>query len=536
MADILFCAVYILVFTFIIARSPFFRLPHFKSIHTLLVFYLKLAFGVVLWYIYAHHYKNRITSDIFKYFDDSKVIYHTLHTNFSDFLKLITGVDDSNPAIKNYYLQMNSWLNSHDSTLYNNSHFIIRLNAVFMLLSGGHYGVHVIFVCFLSLTGLTYIYKSFYSYLQDKPMSLFAAVFLFPSVLLWGSGVLKEGLVLLGLGMAIYYFENLINKRGNTLKNTLLILFGILLVFENKGYVLICILPCFIAEYLISTFNYAKKHPLIAYAFASVIYLGIGLNLGRLSERFNAIRMISIKQREFNDINRGGIYLSGKEDSNLLAYLPIKDTAAIHPSDKYADSLLRNAGMQYLSCTSFCNLEKTSHHSAYFTIQKGLPYIHVGRKKPDTSYITGNDSTLYCMYFYNEPAKSAIKIAPIKPTVTGLIESIPQALCISVLRPFPHEIHAATLLIYSGENLLIVLFIVFALIFMKKDTPYKNKIAFCLVYCLLMLVLIGLVTPVYGGIERYKAVVIPFLLILLLLIYDKEKVNRFFKIKEKSST
>src|SRR6185437_3735138 len=533
MADILFCSFYILVFTFIIVKSPFFRLPHFKGIHTLLVFYLKLVFGVVLWYIYAHHYKNRITSDIFKYFDDSKVIYHTLRTNFADFLKLISGIDDANPAIKHYYMQMNCWLNSHDSTLYNNSHFIIRLNALFMILSGGHYGVHVIFMCFLSLIGLTFIYKSFYPYLQDKPIGLFAAVFLFPSVLLWGSGVLKEGLVLLGLGISIYYFGNILTKQGNKLKNILLILLGILLIFENKGYVLICILPCFISEYLISVFDYSKKHPLVTYGIVTLLYLRIGLNAGYVNPKLDPIYMIATKQREFNEVNRGGIFLTSKEDNNLIAYLPVKDTQAIHPFDKYADSILRNEGMQYLASGSFCNLEKATHHPAYFTIQKGVSYQLIRPDSKDSARTIGNDSLLYMMYFYNEPAKSAIKITPIKPSILGLIEDIPNALNISVLRPFPKEIHAATLLIYAGENLLIVLFIMLALFFFKRESPYKNKIAFCMVYCLLMLILIGLVTPVYGGIERYKAVVITFLLILLLLIYDKEKAKRFFKIKDK---
>jgi hypothetical protein len=533
MVDILFCAFYILLFSVLIGRSPAFSLPGLNNRVTLLAFYLKLIFGLLLWFIYAHHYKNRITSDIFKYYDDSKVIFSAIHDHFGDYIKLVFGIDDGNPAIHKYFLQMNSWLNGHESTLYNNSHFIIRLNAIFMLFSGGHYGVHVILMCFLSLWGLCLIYKAFYPYLQSQPYGLFAAVFLFPSVLLWGSGILKEGLVLLGLGLTIYYGRLMLNKPVNKKKCAILFIVGLILLFENKAYVLLCILPCFIAEFLIYFISVAKKHPLTTYMLVTVLYLGAGFNLGKINPKYDPLIMISYKQQEFNRLSKGGIYLRPKEDSSLFVYLPVSDTASLIPYNKFADSLYRKEGLQYITSASFTNWEIINHNGAYFKIKKGAPYLRFTIHHKDSINLTGNDSTLYWVDIYDEPANSRVEIAPIKPTIVGLIAGVPQALNISVIRPHIHEAHSAALLIYLGENHVILLFILLALVFFKRNNPNKNKIAFCLVYCLLMLTLIGLTTPIYGGIERYKVVVIPFLLILLLMIYDKEKVKRLFK---KSST
>lgn len=121
---------------------------------------------------------------------------------------------------------------------------------------------------------------------------------------------------------------------------------------------------------------------------------------------------------------------------------------------------------------------------------------------------------------------------PIKPTLWGLISDVPNALVISVIRPFPGEIKSGAVLIYFFENVAILALILFALVFRKKQLIHKNMVAFCLSYCLLMLVLIGISTPLYGGIERYKSVVIPFMLILLLLIYDKDKINTILKRKK----
>ena len=68
-----------------------------------------------------------------------------------------------------------------------------------------------------------------------------------------------------------------------------------------------------------------------------------------------------------------------------------------------------------------------------------------------------------------------------------------------------------------------------AMAFIKRNNPNAHIALFCFSYCLLMLVLIGISTPLYGGIERYKSVVIPFMLILLLLVHDKEKFKRTLK-------
>lgn len=523
----LYCTVYILLFSYLIIRSPFFKLPGFSSVHTLIVFYIKLGFGVALWYIYTYHYHNRITSDIFKYYDDSKIMYNAWHSHFGDFLKMLVG--SHSPHLATYYQQMNSWGNSYGSTLYNNSHFIIRFNAFLMFLSDGHYGVHVIIFCFLALIGLALIYKSFYPALTDTPKLLFAAVFLFPSVLLWGSGVLKESLVLLGLGMSVRYFQKLLLRLGRKVRNVVLLLFGMFILFENKAYVLICILPCFIAWIAVERISIAKKYPLFAYITITLIYLGIGLNMGKIKPRYNPVKMLASKQEEFNRITRGGLYLVMKADSLLYAYLPARDTTVIHPASAYSDSLLHHAGMQYLASPAFGYLQKTTHRPAYFTIQKGLAYTHVSPNNKDTLKVTGNDSTLYGVSIYDMPAKSRIDINPIKPTFAGLIESIPSALLVSVMRPGAQEISSGAMLIYLLENHLVILLILLALIFSKWKNLRKNEIAFCFTYCLLMLVLIGLVTPIYGGIERYKVVVMPFLLILLLLIYDKEKVKRILR-------
>ena len=118
---------------------------------------------------------------------------------------MLLGIGNDTPEFQQYYEQMNYWARKIDSNIYNDSHTIIRFNTIVRFFSLGYYNVHTVFICFLSLIGLTGIYKTFIPYLQDKKRELLFAVFLLPSALFWGSGVLKEGLIFFALGLLIYY-------------------------------------------------------------------------------------------------------------------------------------------------------------------------------------------------------------------------------------------------------------------------------------------------------------------------------------------
>ncbi|HTB32586.1 MAG TPA: hypothetical protein VK808_11200 [Bacteroidia bacterium] len=522
MSDILFCLFYILLFSVIILRNKWFSSAGFSNKYFLGVFYLKLLFGVALYFIYTHIYKNRITSDIFKYYDDSKMMFGTLHTSMKDYFTLLTGIGDSDIHYQAMYHSMSSWDNGYDSNLYNNSHFIIRLNAIFLLLSNGHYGVHVIFMCFIALVGLTYVYKSFIPFLKDKSKFLFAAVFLFPSVILWSSGILKEGFVWLGLGLSIYYFFQLTNTKFS-IKYLILILIGFMLLFEAKAYILICLIPCFIAQLLIKKNTFCNKHPFLIYVSVLLLYLGSAFLPHVILHKVNPLQMIADKQTDFNRIIKGGIHLEqikyGKiKEGNVFAFISVMDSVNIIPLNAHADSLLHRNGIQYLASNPVVYKEWTTSNKIPFMLKRGTPFSSVTIGKKDTLNMVASDSTVYWVFSYIETANSRIKIEPIEPRISSLLAHIPSALNVALILPYPWQLGSAMQIIYWGENIFVLLLFIIALFFIKRPLANKDLILFCFFYSFMMLVLIGLVTPILGGIERYKSVVIPFMFILLLLI------------------
>ncbi len=337
--EILLTITYSALFIFLIHKMSFFNADGISKRGFTILFILKLFFGFMLWAIYTFYYTERATADIYKYFDDSKVIFDSLKTNPFDYFKMLFGIKNNTPAFDQYYSQMNFWAQKSGASIYNDSHTIIRFNALVRLFSFGYYNVHTVVICFLSLIGLTAIYKTFVNELQNKKRELLFAVFLLPSVLFWGSGVLKEGLILFTLGLFIYYSSKLFRLRA-------LIFFmgAALLLALSKFYVWVAVLPS-IAILIWSNLSRSKK--IFLNYFLILIFTGtIGLNIDSFSNIQNPLVTLSQKQLEFIQLANGEL-----RDSNNNPIPPAKSVIIINKLDPTFYSFIRNSPQALINTT-----------------------------------------------------------------------------------------------------------------------------------------------------------------------------------------
>ena len=296
--EILLTITYSVLFLFIIRKLSFFRLDELSVSSISYIFIVKIIFGCVLWLVYTYYYTDRTTADIYKYFDDSKIMFDALKSKPVHYFKMLTAIGNNTPEFSTYYNEMHFWSRKIDSNIYNDSHTIIRFNAFVRLFSMGYYGVHIVVMCFLSLVGLTAIYKTFIPFLKDKKIELMIAVFLFPSVLFWSSGVLKEGLIFFALGLLVYH-----STRLFSIKSLLTcIVMAVLLAF-SKFYVWIAIVP---SLFFFIWLNYtSRKYLFLKFA---VVILGtclVGLNIDKFTSFQNPLVTLSQKQIEFNKLAMG---------------------------------------------------------------------------------------------------------------------------------------------------------------------------------------------------------------------------------------
>ena len=293
--EILLCLIYAAIFILLIFKMKFFNLPGVSRILISGVFVLKIIFGVLLWAIYTFYYTDRATADIYKYFDDSKIMYEALFVQPLDYFKMLFGIQLHD--IEHYFMQMNHWYRENDAGLYNDSHSIIRFNALVRLFSLGYYNVHTVFICFISLIGLIAFYKTFIKEIQKNKKEIFMAVFLLPSILFWGSGVLKDGLLLFTFGLTFYFFIQFLYAESSRIKSFLAFIFFAFLLSITKPYIFIAIVPG-MAAYCWVAYR-GEKHIGLKFLSLHLIYFSIIFNMHYISPGYNVPEILHRKQGEF---------------------------------------------------------------------------------------------------------------------------------------------------------------------------------------------------------------------------------------------
>ncbi|MCX6295438.1 MAG: hypothetical protein NTX97_05120, partial [Bacteroidetes bacterium] len=273
---------------------------------------------------------DRSTSDIYKYFDDSEILFSTLRRNPVHFLKMLTGIGNNTPEFDQYYLKMHYWARKIDSSIYNDSHTIIRFNCLVRFFSFGYYNVHTVVICFVSLIGLTAIYKTFIPFLQDKKRELCFSIFLLPSVLFWGSGVLKEGLIFFALGLLIYYTNKLF-----TLKAIFICLVSGLLLALSKFYVWLAICPSLL--FMIWA-NRNNSNVFLKFVITFTAISIIGLNIDNFTFIQNPLVTLSQKQLEFNQLATGNL-----QDAYNKTIPTAGSIIKINPLEPTLNSFIKNS-------------------------------------------------------------------------------------------------------------------------------------------------------------------------------------------------
>ncbi len=287
---------YFSIFCFVILKSNFFNDDELSKKWFLSVFALKFLFSIILTLIYTYYYTDRSTSDIYKYFDDSKILFDALKTKPLDYVKMMCGFDNDTAYFdEHYYQKMSFWYRAFNSNLFSDSHIIIRFNAFIHLFSFGHFYVHNVFINFLSIIGLTAIFKFFKPLFKNNSKVLFYAIFLIPSVLFWGSGLLKEGLILFALGTLLLTIQQgLIKFKWY---HIILIVIAIVILLYTKLYVLAALSVPILAYFFYKKLAPNKLILSFVYAFGSLAAIVTAIVL--LTNRYSPFDIIIDKQREF---------------------------------------------------------------------------------------------------------------------------------------------------------------------------------------------------------------------------------------------
>jgi hypothetical protein len=484
---------------FLIRKLKFFRLEGLGKWTPSVFFGIKLFAAVALYFVYTIYYTDRQNSDIWKYFDDSKIMYDALWTHPGDFFRMLSGIGDNTPQIEAmYYHKMNYWYRLFDNNLLNDAHIVIRFNAFMRIFSMGNYFIHALFMSFFAFTGLCAVYKIIYPALKQWKSALAAILFLLPSLVFWTSGVMKEGLMIFGLGLLLYHsFQFVTDKKWWRI---FLILAGAALLLFSKFYVIAGVVPPLAAALLVSK---NRQQAVLKFTAVFVLFFAFAFSLKWIAPEREPLRLLANKQNDFLKMSRGGITL-------------LNDSVEAFIEDDHRKDII---------------IEKDS----VVHIKHGVDFYYRPYRNGflDTVFVKNNQNDAAYKIQTDIPrAGSLLAVDFLQPTASSFFRQTPKALFTVLFRPFPWEAKNPMFLLPALENILFAALLLLAIFFPAKISN-PGIFGFCITFSVLLLLVIGLTTPVLGALVRYRIAAQPFLLIALLMLIDREKLMKKFPGMEK---
>lgn len=414
----LFFAAYLVLFSWLITKVPFYKNSGLTPAQLIIIFLLKVIAGIFYGWIGVYYGNLAQMVDTWMFHYEGLEGYELLLSSPGDFFSSL---------FKNNYRQYGGFFSSENSwwnDLHNN--FFIMVVSFMNLLSFGNYYINVIFFSFLTFYGPIAIYRVMRNVFPTRELAVILATFLLPSFIYWTSGIHKDGFVFVGFSLIIYNTYFALTSKDFNLKRLLLIFLGVILILSLRNYLLVIFLPAVVAWILAEKI---QGKPLVVFSCLYLLFAIAFFSLKYISPKLNLPQAVANKQQSF------------------------------------------------------------------LKLKGGTP----------------------------------VPVTVLQPTLAGFVKNMPEAISLSLLRPYPSDVNHLLSLAASTEiNILLFCFVLF-IVWRKKNQPITPFLLFCLFFSFSVLLTIGYTVNFLGSIVRYRSIVLPLLIIPMMASIDWSKLQFLVK-------
>ena len=310
MEHLLFAA-YLILFAWLVTRTKFFTASVLTTPQLVIIFLLKVMAGILYGWIGAYHGETAQMVDTWGYHYESVTEYRLLRSDPELFFSNI--FQNTYPdGYTKFLASENSWWNDLKGT------FFVKILAIFNLASFGNYYVNVIFYSFISLFGPIAIYRVMMDVFPGRKLPVLLATFLVPSVIYWTSGVHKDGIIFVGLGIVIYHIYFGLREGGFSLTRLLIVFFGLLLVLALRNFLIIPVLPALLAWVLAAKLKYK---PWIVFSIVYILFITLFFTARFIHPRLNFPEEVVSRQEAFLKLGGGSAVAVNKMEPTFVSFV-----------------------------------------------------------------------------------------------------------------------------------------------------------------------------------------------------------------------
>jgi hypothetical protein len=397
--------VWFLLLLWLAWRFPVKQLGNYHKPFSVVLLLCKIAGAILLVYLYTWYYPEKEKADIYRFYSDGIAMFELRKENPGIFWKNMFGLGNDFEYDGAYFHSMNNWVHPHGNRMYNDNRMVIRLHALMAFITDRTLLNHAIAFAGIAYIASIWLVLNLARLLSAPFKPLLVTCFLFPGLFIWGTGPMKETLVLLFLAL-FFSGINLLMKNSFSWKGLLFSGLGFGLIWFTKFYIIACLFPFLLIWIIWEKTNKTESVRVKGFIFTALTCILLGILTAWIFD-FGIWRTIAYKQNNFMN-------LAISENSGSL----------------------------------------TEH-------------------------------------FYLEG------------TAPSILSALPYAWFKSFLMPLPHQISSLLFLAPMLENILLLLALGL-LIFKKRLRLYDINSWLCLFFLLAFFGILGLTTPVLGGLFRYK--------------------------------
>ena len=199
--------------------------------------FIKLFGGIGFALVYYFYYKS---GDTFSYYESALTMKNLFFHSIPDWAN-----NQFHKASYENYALFNTKTGYPLRYMYYDSQTftVIKLVTPLMFVTFGGYLLSSVIIAWLSYAGLWRLLLVFSAYYPHLKKQFFIAIICFPSVIFWGSGILKDTITLSASGWAVYAIYNTFIIKNKRLKYGLILLLALYLIISIKPYIFMALLP-----------------------------------------------------------------------------------------------------------------------------------------------------------------------------------------------------------------------------------------------------------------------------------------------------
>ena len=317
------------MFAWLVTRTGFFKKTGLSNAQLVILFLLKMIAGILYGWIGIYYGQFAYMYDTWGFhyagLEETKLLYHHPQEYLNNFL--YSGYENKYGS---FLGSENSWWNDLKSNMF------VKILSVFNIFSFGNYYINVIFYSFISLLGPIAYFRVMNDVFPGKKLQVILATFLIPSFAYWTSGIHKDGLVFMSLGLIVYHFYFGLKEKVFSWTRVVVIFLCLMVIMVFRNYILVILIPALIAWYIAN--RYPQRVVLVffsVYLFCSILFF----SLKYLSPALDLPMAVLNKQKAFLQLQGNSsikpIRLEPTVASFVISFPKALSTATLrpHPGD-----------------------------------------------------------------------------------------------------------------------------------------------------------------------------------------------------------